>query len=104
MSASFLLLLLEQDDKPNLNFYLGWKPSEPDGEPTVTNTPESTDINEIGSLFVFILFCATTSTSVYILIYLGSTGVYIHTFHDESAGNYYALEHVHTYIQWYITL
>ncbi|XP_073325160.1 opioid growth factor receptor-like [Pagrus major] len=49
------------DDKPNLNFYLGWKPSEPDG-------------------------------------------VYINTFHDEWTGNYDALEHVHTYIQWLFPL
>ncbi|KAM8756737.1 opioid growth factor receptor-like [Acanthopagrus schlegelii] len=49
------------DDKPNLNFYLGWKPSQPDG-------------------------------------------IYINTFHDEWNGNYYALEHVHTYIQWLFPL
>lgn len=29
---------VEQDDKPNLQFYLGNKCSEPDGRPTVTNT------------------------------------------------------------------
>ncbi|XP_068598239.1 opioid growth factor receptor-like protein 1 [Brachionichthys hirsutus] len=48
------------DDMPNLNFYLGLKPSAPDG-------------------------------------------VYIHEFHDW-AGDYDALEYVHTYIQWLFPL
>ncbi|XP_068170518.1 opioid growth factor receptor-like isoform X2 [Antennarius striatus] len=52
--------IINCDDMPNLNFYLGLKPSAPDG-------------------------------------------VYIQEFHDW-AGDYDALEHVHTYIQWLFPL